>query len=82
MRSMLARASDLRAEEQRQMVELIDEIRNRLRPIEGDGWSRACPPRSHRFGCAHVRQDHVSEMSVITARHEPALAEAGRQRTQ
>jgi archaellum component FlaC len=35
MRSMLARASDLRAEEQRQMVDLIDEIRSRLQPIEG-----------------------------------------------
>ena len=34
MRSMLARASDLRAEEQRQMVDLIDEIRSRLQPIE------------------------------------------------
>lgn len=35
MRQMLGRASEMRAEEQRQMVELIDEVRGRLKPIEG-----------------------------------------------
>ena len=43
MRGMLERASEMRAEEQRQMVELIDEVRGRLKPIEGhlaDGKSR------------------------------------------
>ncbi|HZC74245.1 MAG TPA: hypothetical protein VE442_26405 [Jatrophihabitans sp.] len=35
MRQMLGRASEMRAEEQRQMVELIDEVRSRLKPIEG-----------------------------------------------
>jgi archaellum component FlaC len=34
MRQMLGRASEMRAEEQRQMVELIDEVRSRLKPIE------------------------------------------------
>ncbi|MCU1659285.1 MAG: hypothetical protein JWO57_3941 [Pseudonocardiales bacterium] len=35
MRAMLGRASELHAEEQRQVVDLIDEVRARLTPIEG-----------------------------------------------
>jgi chromosome segregation ATPase len=35
MRAMLARASDLHADEQRQVLDLLDEIRTRLAPIEG-----------------------------------------------
>src|SRR5881628_2904184 len=35
MRAMLARASDLHADEQRQVVDILDEIRTRLTPIEG-----------------------------------------------
>ncbi len=43
MRAMLARAADLRSDEQRQVVDLIDEVRVRLTPLEGfaaDGRSR------------------------------------------
>jgi archaellum component FlaC len=35
MRATLARASDLHADEQRQVLDLLDEIRTRLTPIEG-----------------------------------------------
>ena len=35
MRAMLARASDVRADEQRQVVDMLDEIRMRLGPLEG-----------------------------------------------
>lgn len=34
MRAMLGRASELRADEQRQVVELLDEVRARLTPVE------------------------------------------------
>src|SRR4051812_39165051 len=35
MRAMLARASDARADEQRQVVDMLDEIKARLAPLEG-----------------------------------------------
>jgi chromosome segregation ATPase len=35
MRAMLGRASEVRAQEQQQVVDLIDEVRSRLAPIEG-----------------------------------------------
>ena len=78
MRAMLGRASDLRADEQRQVVDLLDEIRTRLGPIEGlveDGRGRLSATLDNmtsmraRLGELPDR----TEVSVIAERLDEAL---------
>lgn len=79
MRAMLARAADLRADEQRQVVDLIDEVRGRLTPIEGfveDGRGRIAATHDtvatirDRLGELPDR----TEVSVIAERLDDTLA--------
>lgn len=79
MRAMLARAADLRADEQRQVVDLIDEVRIRLTPIEGfveDGRGRIA---STQDTVAVIRERLTelpdrTEVSVIAERLDETLA--------
>ena len=79
MRAMLARASDVRADEQRQLLDMLEEVRSRLGPIEGfveDGRGR--------IGATHDGVTSIQErlgqlpdraaVSVIAERLDEALA--------
>lgn len=86
MRAMLARASDLHADEQRQVVDLLDEIRTRLAPIEGfAGEGR------NRVSATHDNVESIqrrltelpdrTEVSVIAERLDETLARIDAQDT-
>lgn len=79
MRAMLGRASDLRADEQRQVVDLLDEVRTRLTPVE-----EFVVESRGRLAATHVNvgsiQERLStlpdrtEVSVIAERLDEALS--------
>jgi archaellum component FlaC len=79
MRAMLGRASELRADEQRQVVDLLDEVRTRLTPVE-----EFVIESRGRLAATHVNvgsiQERLStlpdrtEVSVIAERLDEALS--------
>lgn len=86
MRAMLARASDLHAGEQRQVVDLLDEIRTRLAPIEGfvgEGGSRVTATHDN-VATIQRRLTELpdrTEVSVIAERLDETLARIDAQDT-
>jgi predicted nuclease with TOPRIM domain len=79
MRTMLARAAELRADEQRQLYDMLDELRNRLSPLESfaaEGRGRL-PALHDHVGAVHQRLGELpdrTEISVIAERLDEALA--------
>jgi chromosome segregation ATPase len=78
MRAMLGRAAEVRADEQRQVVDLLDEVRARLTPVEEFvGVSKEHLESTH--GTVSAIQDRLStlpdrdEVSVIAERLDEAL---------
>jgi chromosome segregation ATPase len=79
MRAMLGRASELRADEQRQVVDLLDDVRSRLTPVE-----EFVIESRGRLAATHVNigsiQERLSalpdrnEVSVIAERLDEALS--------
>ncbi|HZE50238.1 MAG TPA: hypothetical protein VE074_11795 [Jatrophihabitantaceae bacterium] len=86
MRAMLARASDLHADEQRQVVDILDEIRTRLSPIEGfvgEGRSRVAATHDN-VATIQARLTELpdrTEVSVIAERLDETLARIDAQDT-
>jgi chromosome segregation ATPase len=86
MRAMLARASDIHADEQRQVVDLLDEIRTRLSPIEGfvgEGTSRVAATHDNVATIQHrlTELPDRTEVSVIAERLDETLARIDAQDT-
>ncbi|HEX5494012.1 MAG TPA: hypothetical protein VFX70_05490 [Mycobacteriales bacterium] len=79
MRTMLTRAAELRADEQRQLYDMIDEVRSRLSPLESfaaEGRGRI-PALHDHIGSVAQRLNELpdrTEISVIAERLDEALA--------
>lgn len=79
MRTMLTRAAELRADEQRQLYDMIDEVRSRLSPLESfaaEGSGRL-PALHDHIGSVTQRLSELpdrTEISVIAERLDEALA--------
>ena len=79
MRTMLARAAELRAEEQRQLYDTMEDVRSRLQAVEAfanEGNSRL-PMLSEHVSGVTERLQHLpdrTEISVIAERLDEALA--------
>ena len=79
MRNMLTRAAELRADEQRQLYDMIDEVRTRLAPLENfaaEGRGRI-PALHDHVSAVSQRLGELpdrTEMSVIAERLDEALA--------
>ncbi len=79
MRAMLARASDVRADEQRQVVDLLDEVRTRLGPLEGIAEdSRSRLSATHESVASVTERlsqlPDRTEVSVIAERQDETLS--------
>lgn len=79
MRTMLARAAELRADEQRQLYDMLDELRTRLSPLENfaaEGRGRI-PALQEHVSSVQQRLGELpdrTEISVIAERLDEALA--------
>ena len=86
MRAMLARASDVRADEQQQVVDMLDDIRARLTPLEGAAGESVARLSSTHDNVAIIQQ-RLSELpyrtvvSVIAERLDVALSRIDTQDT-
>ena len=79
MRAMLARASDARADEQRQVVDLIDDIRVRLAPLEGFAGETAPRLAATQDGVSTIQSRLAelpdrNEVGVIAERLDESLS--------
>ncbi len=86
MRAMLARASDVRADEQQQVVDMLDDIRARLSPLEGVAGESATRLSSTHDNVATIQQrlselPDRTEVSVIAERLDEALSRIDAQDT-
>jgi archaellum component FlaC len=86
MRAMLARASDVRADEQRQVVDMLDEIRTRLTPLEGFVGDSSPRVVATHDGVATIQQrlselPDRNEVSVIAERLDETLSRIDTQDT-
>ncbi len=86
MRAMLARASDVRADEQQQVVDMLDDIRARLAPLEGVAGESATRLSSTHDNVATIQQrlselPDRTEVSVIAERLDEALSRIDAQDT-
>lgn len=79
MRAMLARASDARADEQRQVIDLLDEVRSRLTPLEGfagEAGARLAVTQEN-VGAIQRRMNELpdrTEVSVVAERLDETLS--------
>jgi chromosome segregation ATPase len=86
MRAMLARASDLHAGEQRQVYDLLEDIRARLAPLEGfagEGRSRLAATQENVATIQHrlTELPDRTEVSVLAERLDESLARIDAQDT-
>ena len=86
MRAMLARASDVRADEQRQVVDMLDEIRTRLTPLEGIAGDSNTRLSATHDNVATIQQRLAelpdrNEVSVIAERLDETLSRIDTQDT-
>jgi archaellum component FlaC len=86
MRAMLARASDARADEQRQVVDMLDEIKARLAPLEGFAGDNASRLVATHDGVSTIQSrlgdlPDRNEVSVIAERLDETLARIDTQDT-
>lgn len=86
MRAMLARASEVHADEQRQLYDLLDEIRSRLAPIEGFAGEGGPHVAATHENVATIQRRLTelpdrTEVSVIAERLDETLARIDAQDT-
>lgn len=86
MRAMLARASDVRADEQRQVVDMLDEVRMRLGPLEGFAADSSPRLTSTQDNVATIQRrlselPDRNEVSVIAERLDESLSRIDAQDT-